>query len=253
MKVCLDYGHGGFDSGCIGGDILEKDIVKKIGKTVRDLLIKNNVTVIETRKDDEYISLQDRCNISNKNNCDIFVSIHVNAYSNTTVNGLESYNAPNSVKGLKLSTSIYNSIVDKKLYNNLRGLKENNYTVLTNTNAPACLIELGFLTNIKDRNLIVNKQYDYAKAVTQGILNYIGLKSNNVDDSNKIYRVQTGAFKNKFYADNLKRKISKMGYDVTIINDNGLYKVQVGAFKCKSNADNLKDELYSNGIKCFII
>ena len=256
MKICLDYGHGGKDSGCVGGAILEKDIVKLIGKQVKDSLIRNNVEVIETRKADEYVSLSDRCIISNNNNCDLFVSIHANSVENSSVKGFEIYHAPASNNGTRLSKLIHDEIVTSNLLNNNRGIKENTYTVLTGTVAPAVLIELGFLNNLDDRSLLINKQNNFAIAITKGILKYFNkdfINFNNSNVNNKIYRVQCGAFKTYNNAIKLSKELKSKGYDYIIIKDGNLHKVQVGAYKLKTNADRIKEKLNNQGYNCFIV
>lgn len=254
MRVCLDYGHGGKDSGCIGGSILEKDIVKLIGKQVKDLLIRNNVEVIETRKGDEYVTLSDRCVISNNNNCDLFVSIHANSCNDNDVKGFEIYHVPNSTNGTRLSKLIHDEIVTSNLLNNNRGIKENTYTVLTGTVAPATLIELGFLSNLDDRSLLINNQNNFANTITRGILKYFNKDFiNNTNSSNKIYRVQVGAFKAYNNAVNLSKELKSIGYDNLIVKINNLYKVQVGAYKLKTNADRIKEKLNAQGYNCFIV
>ena len=256
MRVCLDYGHGGKDSGCIGGSILEKDIVKLIGKQVKDLLNRNNIEVIETRKGDEYVTLSDRCIISNNNNCDLFVSIHANAMENSSVKGFEIYHAPSSINGARLSKLINDEIVSSNLLNNNRGIKENTYTVLTGTTAPATLIELGFLTNIDDRTLIINNQNSFALAIAKGVIKYFNkdfINFNNTNVNNKIFRVQCGAFKTYNNALKLSKDLKSKGYDCIIIKDGNLHKVQVGAYKLKTNADRIKEKLNNQGYNCFIV
>ncbi|HQH40449.1 MAG TPA: N-acetylmuramoyl-L-alanine amidase, partial [Bacteroidales bacterium] len=93
-KVVIDAGHGGEDPGAIGRTAREKDITLPIALKVGQYITENfnNVEVIYTRKNDTFIPLFDRADIANKNNADLFVSIHVNANpKNREAEGTETY------------------------------------------------------------------------------------------------------------------------------------------------------------------
>lgn len=81
-----------------------------------------------------------------------------------------------------------------------------------------------------------------------------GLKDKPKEDntSKVLYRVQTGAFKNKANADALLAKVKAAGFDTYMIQADGLYKVQVGAFSVKSNADAMAKKLKSKGFDVYI-
>jgi N-acetylmuramoyl-L-alanine amidase len=91
--VVIDAGHGGNDPGCNGGSSKEKEvtlaIALKLGKMIEDSL--KGVKVIYTRKSDKFIELSERSNIANKNNADLFISIHCNANDNKQASGTETY------------------------------------------------------------------------------------------------------------------------------------------------------------------
>lgn len=91
--VVIDAGHGGNDPGCNGGGSNEKQvtlsIALKLGKMIEDSL--KDVKVIYTRKTDKFIELSERGNIANKNNADLFISIHCNANDNHEAAGTETY------------------------------------------------------------------------------------------------------------------------------------------------------------------
>ncbi len=91
--VVIDAGHGGKDSGALGLHSKEKDIVLSIALKVGAYIDQNlpNVKVIYTRKTDVFIPLNERANIANKNNADLFVSIHANSNSNTKAYGTDSF------------------------------------------------------------------------------------------------------------------------------------------------------------------
>jgi N-acetylmuramoyl-L-alanine amidase len=91
-KIVIDAGHGGKDPGCNGKFSREKDITLKIALELGRLIQANmpDVQVIYTRKDDRFIELHDRAGIANKNDADLFISIHVNAGPEQFV-GTETY------------------------------------------------------------------------------------------------------------------------------------------------------------------
>ena len=92
--VVIDAGHGGKDPGCHGhSKINEKyvalNIALKLGKIIEENL--PDVQVIYTRKDDRFIELWQRAAIANRNKADLFISVHCNAHTSTSLNGAESY------------------------------------------------------------------------------------------------------------------------------------------------------------------
>ncbi len=91
--VVLDAGHGGKDSGARGSFSMEKDVVLDITKQVGQYLQKHlpEVKVIYTRKDDRFVKLFKRAEIANKNEADLFVSIHANASPSTRAFGTETF------------------------------------------------------------------------------------------------------------------------------------------------------------------
>ena len=84
--VVIDAGHGGKDTGTVGAISKEKDVALKIaldlGKTINEYL--KDVKVIYTRSTDEFIELEQRAEIANKNSADLFISIHANSVPRNT-------------------------------------------------------------------------------------------------------------------------------------------------------------------------
>ena len=90
MKWYLDFGHGGKDSGAIGSNnTKESDTVLKIGMLVKSKLEEAFEKVITTRETDKYYSLDYRTNKANKEACDYFISLHMNASTNKSAKGCE--------------------------------------------------------------------------------------------------------------------------------------------------------------------
>lgn len=222
MKYLLDYGHGGNDPGAIGVDnVKEKDIVLEIGKRVKYHLERHNQTVLESRTGDETVSLTERSNKANRNNVDLCISIHCNAFSDSSAQGVEIFYFQGSTRGQQLAKSILNEITKAKLYTKNRGLKTNNLHMTRETSMPSVLIELGFITNVNDKNLIINNKENFAIAITKGILSYYGItykaETTQTTTTDKIYRVQVGAFSVKANAEKLANELKQKGYDTIIV------------------------------------
>ena len=222
MKYLLDYGHGGNDPGAIGIDNLkEKDIVREIGKRVKYHLERHQQTVLESRSNDETVSLTERSNKANRNNVDLCISIHCNAFSDSSAQGVEIFYFQGSTRGQQLAKSILNEITKAKLYTKNRGLKTNNLHMTRETSMPSVLIELGFITNVTDKNLIINNKENFAIAITKGILSYYGItykaETTQTTTTDKLYRVQVGAFSVKANAEKLANELKQKGYDTIIV------------------------------------
>ena len=172
--IVLDPGHGGADPGAVNGTRLEKDDNLKLGLAVEKRLKDQGQKVIMTRSTDVAVPLLERSAISNRNNADIFVSLHRNASTNVGANGVENivqYNSP--AVNTTYAKKVLDNIVDVGVQSN-RGVKQENFSVLRNTTAPAQLLELGFISNPTD-NVLFDKHFDaYADAVTRGILQALG-------------------------------------------------------------------------------
>ena len=94
QTVVIDAGHGGKDSGALGKTRMEKSInlavALKLGNYIKENL--PDVNVIYTRETDVFVELSERAAIANRNNADVFISIHCNSTEgSTTVNGAETY------------------------------------------------------------------------------------------------------------------------------------------------------------------
>ena len=142
--VILDAGHGGKDKGAHWYGVSEKTLTLDVAKRVESLLKKKGITVAMTRKSDQFISIKDRAYLANKYSDSIFVSIHFNAHTNSSVKGIETFYI--SPKGKKLAKSIQNRLA-RRIKTNDRGSKKYHYAVLTKTKGVAALVECGFISN----------------------------------------------------------------------------------------------------------
>lgn len=170
--VVIDAGHGGSDPGAMRNNVLEKKITLEIAQLVEKNLQAQGATVYMTRKDDTFVSLSDRVTISNEKKPDLFVSIHINASENETVNGIETHYYKDD--SLDFAKQIHKSIMSKIDEKN-RGVIKSRFYVVRHTTAPSVLLELGFISNEQERELMQTKkrQEAFAEAITEGIINYL--------------------------------------------------------------------------------
>ncbi|KPU43662.1 sporulation-specific N-acetylmuramoyl-L-alanine amidase [Oxobacter pfennigii] len=172
MKICIDPGHGGKQPGAVGTKgIPEKDIVLKVALMVGEHLQRHGVDILYTRTFDEDVSLEKRCDMANTFKADYFISIHANSAENQTANGIETYYYNGSNAGLILARNIQEETVKASGLVD-RGLKTNDLYVIRETNMPAALHELAFLSNPKEQDLLLNDKWlaQQAEAIAKGIL-----------------------------------------------------------------------------------
>ncbi|WP_055337230.1 N-acetylmuramoyl-L-alanine amidase, partial [Paraclostridium sordellii] len=198
----IDAGHGGYDSGAPGvHGCLEKNIVLEVANKVNDYLKTQNIKNINTRTTDVFVTLNDRTNEANKLGVNSFVSIHCNSSDNPNAQGLETYCY--KFKYRALADAIHSELINDRLYTKNRGVKEGNLHVVRESNMDACLVELGFINNEADYNLIMNNKDRFAKAIAKGIckFNRVTWKESSNTTSNE-------GFKNGDYSGRKARVIA---------------------------------------------
>lgn len=172
-RIVIDAGHGGTDFGAIRGNINEKDIVLDVAKKVQKDLTKLGHQVIMTRNTDDYISLQERTEISAKEDGDIFISIHVNSSVKPEIEGVEThYYHPES---MGLAQSVHEALISNlKPFD--RGLFKSKFYVINHTEIPAILCEIGFISNEQEQKQLITekRKKETARAIVEGVLNYFG-------------------------------------------------------------------------------
>ena len=176
--VVVDAGHGGKDPGASephgSGDkdwLVEKTLNLTITRYLKELLDGNDsLQVYYTRLDDSYPTLQERCDLANEVEADMFLSIHNNAYNSSHM-GTETLYFPSQATGILTSPSlarIFQDTLVAKLGSNDRGIKQRETLfVLHHTAMPAVIAEIGFLTNINDAANL--KKDDYLRLVAEGL------------------------------------------------------------------------------------
>lgn len=187
--VVLDVGHGGTDSGAIGyNGAKEKDVVLQIAKKAKAMLESIGITVISTRDNDVYVSLEDRTKLINDLNPDIAISIHANSADPKSANGVEVYHSIKSsqaTSGKKLAELLAQYTSDQTGVQN-RGAKTRESTENPNTdyyhmiresNAPSVILETGFLSNESDCNKLIDSNYQnkFANAILLAVKNFFNI------------------------------------------------------------------------------
>lgn len=172
-KVVLDAGHGGSDYGAIREGINEKDITLEITQRVEAILRSKGCKVSLVRKDDTFVSLEDRVNFTEKEEPEVFVSIHVNSAVSNTPCGIETHWYHDSSK--ELAEIIHKNMIKQIPSAKDRGLFKSKFYVINHTSAPAVLCEIGFLSNPEERNELIteSRKQRTAKAIAEGIIEYL--------------------------------------------------------------------------------
>ncbi|MCR4881455.1 MAG: N-acetylmuramoyl-L-alanine amidase [bacterium] len=173
--IVVDAGHGGKDVGALSGQKYEKVSALIIAQMLQKNLEEKGATVIMTRSDDTFISLQDRVSISNYENADLFVSVHLNSSEKSNIHGIETHwYKPNSQD---LAKYVQNALIKEVPAVN-RGLFKSMFYVINHTTAPAILVETGFISNPQERDELFEekRQKATAKAICEGITEYFEKK-----------------------------------------------------------------------------
>ena len=175
--VVIDPGHGGPDSGAIGiGGLRETDVVLDVSKIVTNILRKKGVKVKMTRTNEIDLDLGPRVSIANNTKADIFVSIHANASvgKKRNINGLETFYY-SGWKGRLLAEKIQKQIIKVSPGSPDRGVRRGSYFVIKQTNMPAVLVEIGFVTGKLDGSRLSKDMHRerVAYAIARGILEYL--------------------------------------------------------------------------------
>lgn len=156
--IVIDAGHGGYD---VGKDVYgfeEKQITETVAKQIKELNDDANIEIVLIRDGDISMELKERVSIINNLKPNLVISIHVNSNSNTMANGVQAYVPSNEIFKDK-SKEMADIIVDKlAATGNLakRNTTEAPFYLLKNANCPIMTLEIGFLTNEKDRNYITS-------------------------------------------------------------------------------------------------
>ena len=219
--VVIDPGHGGKDPGASDNGVIEKNVNLGVGLALERVLSERGYRVVMTRNTDVYLTLQERTDIANREEADLFVSVHVNALpKKKSMAGFEIYimALPTDKDAMELAKTENREYVEGKgmdvanvdrrtemllrilgdmqqnnkisestdfaaaLYNAgavnglpMRRIAQAPFFVLRGAGMPAVLLEIGFLTNAEEAQMLVNPVYQQriAQAMGAGIVNYL--------------------------------------------------------------------------------
>ncbi len=171
--VALDPGHGGADGGCSRKGIMEKDINLQIAFAVKGKLQALGYQVMLTRDSDQALTLEERVNTANRNQADIYVSIHQNADEASEAKGIELlYSSQNEGKASgRLAELIHKYTVENTGASGREIIKEEGLYVIRECVMPSCLIETGFLSNRAECGRLTDPEYQdqIAEGIASGI------------------------------------------------------------------------------------
>ena len=186
IKIYIDQGHNpsGFNTGAEGNGYYEQDITYEIGRRLFNLLSQNpEFTPRLSRPTPDTIlgtsnstSLVERVRQANGWPADIFISLHNNAAENSRATGNEALiYSPESTVAKALGENILEQLSLTTGLRNRGIVYRPGLYVLKETKMPAVLVEMGFISNPIDADLLVNSPYLFATGIYRGILMYYGL------------------------------------------------------------------------------
>lgn len=243
FKVYIDPGHGGTDSGAVGvRNVLEKNIVLKMVKKIEAILKSRGIEVRLSRDTDVFKSLSYRTSDANNWGADCLVSIHCNSYKDPNSKGLETFCYKDRYS--KLAKCVQDELLADRLYTINRGVKEGNLHMVRESSMDACLVELGFITNVEDLNLIESKFDEFALAIADGICKHLGVEfaSKPPVQDKIVYNIITGGFGTK---ENAQKQLEYLhgltGWYLELEEfESGNFRIRTGGF---TGEDRVKREM----------
>jgi N-acetylmuramoyl-L-alanine amidase len=170
--IVVDPGHGGIDSGAVGRTgILEKDINLEIARRLAALFRQAGATAILTREGDYELTdrenkpgfsnrdeLQSRLDLADKNNANLYISIHLNSYPSPDCEGAQVFYHPRSVDSHRLASLIQQELINR-LGDSYRWAKAEDFFVLRDLKRPAIVVEAGFMSHPREGVLLTEPAY----------------------------------------------------------------------------------------------
>ncbi|OCL27147.1 hypothetical protein U472_06615 [Orenia metallireducens] len=246
--IVIDAGHGGIDAGTNHGDILEKDINLSIAKKLEKFFDgRGNINIIMTRTNDELYQkdrnkdIVHRVEVVKENKADLLVSIHVNSFPGSKSFGGQTFYKANSEESKKLADFIQKKLIEIQP-KNYRKIKEGPYYVLRKSPVPAVIVEVGFISNPKDRKRISDpkEQEKIAEAIGKGIIEYF---NSNLDLSieNENSPTMTGNSKN--YINLYYGVYSQEGIEDLAVEELKLNSLKASNSKGKSTVEEVATQI----------
>ena len=208
-RIVIDAGHGGHDPGASAFGISEAELVLDVVLRLEQLLQQQpGVEVVLTRRTNDYVSLEERTNIANRESADLFLSVHANASANAAASGVETYflnfalnpqaeavaarenaasgktmsSLPDIIKAITLNSKLNESrdfatSIQRSLVRGMRpgnkslrdlGVKQAPFMVLIGAAMPSVLAEISFVTNLQEARLL--KLPAYRNRIAESLL-----------------------------------------------------------------------------------
>ncbi len=176
--IAVDAGHGGSDRGAcyMSTGLIEKEINLDVANRIEALLGSLGARVIQIRSDDTFVELDRRSEIANEAGADLLVSIHVNRIpGHPECFGAQTFYFPGRETSQRLATLLQEELVAIDPDNYRRPLP-GEYRILRLAKMPASIVEIGFMTNERDRALLATPEYREraAAAVVKAIVRFLG-------------------------------------------------------------------------------
>lgn len=183
IKIYIDQGHNprDYNTGAEGNGYFEQDITYDIGLRLFRLLDANpNFEPRLSRPDEDTLlgfsnssSLAERTRQANAWGADVFISLHTNAALNTNASGSEAlvYSYSSEVAN-ELAEDILESMTQITGLRDRGVIERPGLYVLRETEMPAVIVEMGFITNANDANLMANSPELFARGIYEGIVEY---------------------------------------------------------------------------------
>lgn len=187
--IVIDPGHGGVDGGAeASDDTQEKEITLTVSNMVRDYLQQSGAIVYLTREGDYDLARDDTEGLSRRKTEDIkhrvsfikekkaelFISIHLNALPEKQWKGAQTFYHPGKEKSKLLAETIQSEIRDNMGNTDREALAIQQVYLLKYAETPGALIELGFLSNEEEKELLKQTHYQQkmAESIYEGVLKY---------------------------------------------------------------------------------
>lgn len=168
--IILDPGHGGKDGGAVGiNGTIEKDVTLITAQRIKDLLEPYDMNVELTRSDDIFVGLDDRIQIAEEAQADLFISIHYDGFESADVHGMTSYYYHE--RDEQIAQLFHDEIKSKQIEIKDRGVLIGNYYVLRENEIPSILLELGYMTNLNNE-MLMNSD-DFQGKVSEAVVSAI--------------------------------------------------------------------------------
>ncbi|MFC2949233.1 N-acetylmuramoyl-L-alanine amidase CwlD [Virgibacillus sediminis] len=188
--IVIDPGHGGVDGGAVGSDdTLEKDISLAVAKKLQNFLQQAGAVVYLTREEDKDLAADDtqglsrrkaediraRLNFIHEKEPDLFITLHLNALASSKWRGAQTFYYPESRENKHLAVMIQEEIIRNMENTSREALAINGVYLLKHAEVPGALVEIGFLSNPEERDLLKKDDYQQgmAASIYEGILRYV--------------------------------------------------------------------------------